>query len=81
MLADGVAADRNSYFFVVSACSRRGEARTAQKILSEMRAEQANGGPKPDLLLYSVVIKACAGGKAWRQAWRLLDEMVTSGGE
>lgn len=81
MQRDGVAADRNSYFFAVSACSRRGEARTAQELLAEMRAAQAEGGPAPDLLLYAVAVKACAGGRSWRQALHLLEEMSTAGGE
>lgn len=81
MQRDGVAADRNSYFFAVSACSRRGEARTAQELLAEMRAAQAEGGPAPDLLLYAVAVKACAGGRSWRQALCLLEEMSTAGGE
>lgn len=93
MRADGVVADRNSYFFAVSACSRRGEARTALELLAEMTAGQAKeggragggggggGGPAPDLLLYAVTVKACAGGKSWRQALRVLDEMSAAGGE
>lgn len=81
MQSDGVTADRNSYFFTVSACSRRGEGRTAQKLLAEMRAGEAEGGPAPDLLLFAVVVKACAKGKWWRQALLLLDEMSAAGGE
>ena len=79
-----MAADRNSYFFAVSACSRRGEARTALELLAEMTSGQdkgGGGGPSPDLLLYAVTVKACAGGKAWRQALGLLDEMSAAGGE
>lgn len=81
MQRDGVAADRNSYFFAVSACSRGGEATTAQELLAEMTAAQAEGGPAPDLLLYAVTAKACAGGRSWRQAFRLLEEMSAAGGE
>lgn len=81
MQTDGVSANRNSYFFVISACSRRGEARTALEILAEMRTGQEKGGPVPDLLLYAVAIKACAGGGFWRQALRLLGEMSAAGGE
>lgn len=81
MQKDGVAPDRNSYFFVISACSRRGEARTALNLLAEMRRGQANGGPMLDLLLYGVAIKACAGGGYWRQALGLLEEMESAGGE
>lgn len=76
-----MAADRNSYFFAVSACSRRGEARTAQQLIDEMREAQAGGGPAPDLLLYAVAVKACAGSRSWWQALRLLEEMSVAGGE
>ena len=111
MQSDGVKPDRDSYFFVMSACSRRGEARTALALLKEMRSAAAHntrqtqtqtqallgpagssgegggGGervgppPVPDLLVYAVVVKACAWGKLWRQAVRLLDEMSAEGGE
>eukprot|EP00903_Cladosiphon_okamuranus_P008706 g8340.t1 len=102
MQSDGVKPDRGSYFFVMSACSRRGEARTALALLKEMRAHHRRhtqrlyasemgkgeevevgaggvGPPAPDLLVYAVVMKACAWGKLWRQALRLLDEMSAEG--
>ncbi len=106
MQADGVKPDRDSYFLVMSACSKRGEARTALALLAEMTAghhqgqmlEAGGGGrgrggdgegegvggelaPAPDLLVYGVVVKACAWGRRWRQAIRLLDEMSAAGGE
>lgn len=81
MQQDQVPPDRNSYFFVISACSQTGEARTALKLLGEMRQGQVSGGPEPDLLLYGVVIKACAGGRLWRQALQILEEMELAGGE
>lgn len=81
MQADGVAADRNSYFFAISACSRRGQARTALELLAEIKASRGEGGPAPDLLLYAVAIKACAGGRLWQEALDLLDEMDADGGE
>lgn len=81
MQADGVVADRNSYFYAISACSRHGQARAAQMLLQEMREREATGGPPPDLMLYAVAIKACAGGKSWRHALRLLEEMRSIGGE
>ncbi|CAM9219017.1 unnamed protein product, partial [Scytosiphon promiscuus] len=99
MQSDGVKPDRDSFFFVMSACSKHGEAKTALALLAEMtaahrqqpkkkRRRQAGGvvggsdegvTPAPDLLLYAVAIKACAWGKRWRQALRLLDEMTAAG--
>ncbi|CAM9887318.1 unnamed protein product, partial [Ectocarpus fasciculatus] len=99
MQSDGVDPDRDSYFFVMSACSKRGEAKTALALLSEMKAgrqqqqqqraggggggsgdeEDEDGAPVPDLLLYAVVMKACAWGKRWQQAVRLLDDMSGAG--
>ncbi|CAN0528455.1 unnamed protein product [Ectocarpus sp. 8 AP-2014] len=105
MQSDGVDPDRDSYFFVMSACSKRGEAKTALALLAEMEARRQqqqqqqqqqragggsggygevkdeNGAPAPDLLLYAVVMKACAWGKRWQQAIRLLDDMSAAGGE
>lgn len=81
MQTDRVAPDRNSYFFVISACSRRGEASTAVELVGEMQRGQAGGGPVPDLLLFSVAIKACAYGRRWQQAVRLLGDMESAGGE
>ncbi|CAN0490517.1 unnamed protein product, partial [Hapterophycus canaliculatus] len=82
MQSDGVKPDRDSFFFVVSACSKRGEAKTALMLLNEMTQTEGAVGeddegesPAPDLLLYAVVMKACAWGKRWRQALRLLEEM------
>lgn len=101
MQSDGVDPDRDSYFFVMSACSKRGEAKTALALLAEMKArrqqqqqqragggaggsgeeEDEDGALAPDLLLYAVVMKACAWGKRWQQAVRLLDDMSAAGGE